>query len=89
MLVTARVRETPKLAPPPVSEAIRPEYFRLPEAGKHDPFFGLPRSKFYELEATGAIRLTRLIPRGKTRGTTLVPFYQMRDYLRSLEVEAR
>lgn len=66
------------------SEAIRPEYFRLPAAGQHDPFFGFSRTRFYELEACGAIRLTRLIPTGKTRGITLVPFVQLRDYLRGL-----
>jgi len=61
-----------------------PEFFRLPKAGQHDPYFGLPRSRFYELEEAGAIRLTRLRKRGKERGITLIPFDQVRDYLRNL-----
>jgi hypothetical protein len=71
-----------------VGEAIRPVAFRLPRAGTRDPFFGLPRTTFYELEKAGAIRLIRLKKRGHTRGTVLIPFDQMLAHLRSLSVEA-
>jgi hypothetical protein len=71
------------------SEAItRPETFRLPRAGTRDPFFGLPRTAFYELEKAGAIRLIRLKKRGHTRGTVLIPFDQMLAHVRKLSVEA-
>jgi hypothetical protein len=69
--------------------ATRPEFFRLPKAGQPDPFFGLPRSRFYELEEAGAIHLTRLHKDGKTRGITLVPYDQLRDYLRSLSLKQK
>ena len=51
-----------------------PATFRLPKPGHRDPYFGLPRTAYYELEKAGAIRLIRLCKRGYTRGTTLIPF---------------
>jgi hypothetical protein len=70
------------------SEAIRPECVRLPKPGQRDPFFGLPRTTFYELERAGAIRLIRLKKRGHTRGTVLIPLDQVLAHLRGLSVEA-
>jgi hypothetical protein len=66
---------------PPVT----PVAFRIPSAGGRDPYFNLPRSKYYELETQGALKLIRLRDKGKKRGTTLVPFA---DVLRVIE-EAR
>jgi hypothetical protein len=60
------------------------EFFRLPKSGARDPYFGLPRSTYYELEKAGKIRLARLRKRGYTRGTTLVPFEETRRFLHSL-----
>jgi hypothetical protein len=68
---------------------VKPEMFRLPKPGHRDPFFGLPRTTFYELEKTGAIRLVRLRKRGCIRGTTLIPFDQVLAYLRGLTTEVR
>jgi hypothetical protein len=65
----------------------KPEFFRLPKLGQRDPHFGLPRSKFYELEKEGKIRLVRLRKRGTARGITLIPFDQVSGYLRGLTVE--
>jgi hypothetical protein len=67
----------------------KPEFFRLPKSGERDPHFGLPRTKYYELEKAGTIRLVRLRKRGNTRGTTLIPFDQVLVYLRGLETEAK
>ncbi len=53
---------------------VRPEYYRLPKPGTGDPFFGLSRSHYYELEKTGKLRLVRLRRPGAQRGVTLVPF---------------
>lgn len=64
--------------------SVRPEMFRLPKPGQRDPHFGLPRTTYYDLEKTGAIRFVRLRKRGLTRGTTLIPFDQMLAYLRGL-----
>jgi hypothetical protein len=62
-----------------------PIAFRIPSVGKRDPYFNLPRSKYYEMENQGAFKLIRLRDKGKKRGTTLVPFA---DVLRVIE-EAR
>ena len=66
-----------------------PEFFRLPKSGARDPYFGLPRTTYYDLEKTGDIRLVRLKKRGNIRGTTLIPFDQVRAYLRGLTAEAK
>lgn len=67
-----------------VNTVIRPEFFRLPKNGERDPFFGLPRSTYYELEKEGAISLKRLKKRGALRGTTLLPYDETLAYIRSL-----
>jgi len=51
-----------------------PVTFRLPRPGTRDPYFGLTRTAFYELERQGKVKLTRLVRRGHERGITLVPF---------------
>jgi hypothetical protein len=63
----------------------QPITFRIPSLGGRDPYFNLPRSKYYELENQGALKLIRLRDKGKKRGTTLVPFA---DVMRVIE-EAR
>ena len=63
-ITTARVKE-PLIA--------RPEFFRLPKTGG-DPYFGLTRPHYYELEKLGKIKLTRLRKPGTTKGVTLVPY---------------
>lgn len=55
----------------------QPITFRLPSLGGRDPYFNLPRSKYYELENQGALKLIRLRDKGKKRGTTLVPFAEV------------
>jgi hypothetical protein len=62
-----------------------PVAFRLPSVGQRDAHFNLPRSKYYDLENQGLLKLIRLRDKGKKRGTTLVPFA---DVLRVIE-EAR
>ena len=62
-----------------------PVAFRIPAVGTRDPYFQLPRSKYYDLESQGLLKLIRLRDKGKKRGTTLVPFS---DVLRVIE-EAR
>ncbi|OLB02098.1 MAG: hypothetical protein AUH08_04230 [Verrucomicrobia bacterium 13_2_20CM_54_12] len=66
----------------------KPEFFRLPKSSVRDPYFGLPRTTYYELEKAGTSRLVRLRKRGNIRGTTLIPFDQVLAYLRGLSVEA-
>jgi hypothetical protein len=67
---------------PLVSSGIKPETFRLPKPGERDPYFGLSRTAYYELERAGTIRLVRLRKRGNLRGTTLIPFDQVLEYVR-------
>ncbi len=66
----------------------KPETFRLPKLGQRDPYFGLPRTTYYELEKAGTIRLIRLRKRGYTRGTTLIPFEQVLAHVRGVSAEA-
>jgi hypothetical protein len=77
-----RVTTTPNYNP-------QPEFFRLPKAGQRDPHFGLCRTAYYDLAAAGAFRFAHLRKRGKLRGTTLIPFDQVREYLRGLMAEGR
>jgi hypothetical protein len=51
-----------------------PFAFRLPRAGERDPHFGLPRAKYYALEEQNQIQLIRLREKNKRRGSTLVPY---------------
>ena len=66
----------------------KPETFRLPRSGQRDPYFGLSRTTYYELEKAGTIRLIRLRKRGYTRGTTLIPFDKVLAHVRGLTAEA-
>jgi len=59
----------------------RPVSFRLPKPGERDPYFGLSRTFYYELEKAGEIRFIRLKKRGYARGVVLIPFDQVRSYL--------
>jgi hypothetical protein len=64
------------------SSYIKPEFFRLPKPGERDPHFGLSRSSYYELEAAGKIRFIRPRKQGNARGITLIPFDEVKTYLR-------
>jgi hypothetical protein len=61
--------------------AARPVTFRLPKQGERDPYFGLSRSFYYELEKAGVIQMRRLCKRGNVRGTTLIIFDQVLVYV--------
>jgi hypothetical protein len=61
------------------STDFRPETYRLPGPGERDPYFGLCRSSYYELEQAKQIKLIRLRKPGLKRGITLIPFAGMRD----------
>lgn len=50
-----------------------PEFFRLPSRGP-DPFFGLSRGFYYELERDGLLQMVRIQRPGTKRGVLLVPF---------------
>jgi hypothetical protein len=71
------------------NSVLKPETFRLPQPPEHDPFFGLSRSAYYELEEQGKIRLLRIRKRGKKRGTTLVPYDAVRAFVLGLQEEVR
>jgi hypothetical protein len=46
---------------------IRPEFFRLPRTGV-DPYFGLSRAFYYQLDSTGQVLLVHLRKRGSQKG---------------------
>jgi len=61
--------------------SFRPEFFPLPRRGP-DPYFGLGRSSYYDLEKKGMIRLVRLRKRGNIRGKVLVDYDQVSKMIR-------
>jgi hypothetical protein len=67
---------------------LRPETFRLPKDGV-DPFFGLSRSFYYELEKRGLVRLIRIRKSGRQRGVTLIPFDAVEQFVRSQMEKSR
>ena len=67
------------------SVAFIPEFFRLPPVGARDPFFNYSRSQYYNMESEGFIKLVRVRPRGKTRGTVFVPYDQVAARIREAQ----
>ena len=73
----------------PVTEAApagRPEFYRMPKTGG-DPFFGLPRAAYYELERAGKLRFVRLRRPGATRGIVLIPYAAVRALVEAAAAE--
>jgi hypothetical protein len=68
---------------PTARDALRPEFIPLPQRG-HDPYFGISRSSYYDLERRGIIRLVRLRKPGQIRGKVLIPFAETAAALRKL-----
>lgn len=60
----------------------RVEFYRLPAAGKRDPFFGLSRGWYYKAAAIGEIKMVALRQRGALRGVRLVAYDSVCDYIR-------
>ena len=69
---------------PTASEAgsHRIEFYRLPAAGKRDPFFGLSRGWYYKAAALGEIKMVAVRQRGALRGVRLVAYDSVCDYIR-------
>jgi hypothetical protein len=66
---------------------LRPEFYRLPVPGAQDPFFGLTRAHYYELEKRRTIKLVRVIPKGKKKGIVLVRYADMSGLMNTLAVK--
>jgi len=64
----------------PLNLTIRPEFFRLPARGV-DPYFGLSRSFYYHLDATGQVLLVRILNRGAQRGIVLANYEATSKFL--------
>lgn len=60
----------------------RVEFFRLPQPGKRDPFFGLSRGWYYKAEAAGEIRMVAIRNRGAARGVRLVAYDSVMECIR-------
>jgi hypothetical protein len=69
---------------PPQNQAAphRVEFFRLPQPGKRDPFFGLSRGWYYKAHAAGEIRMVAVRQRGALRGVRLVVYDSVCAYIR-------
>jgi hypothetical protein len=59
----------------------RPEFFRVPQKGG-DPYFGLSRTYYYNLEVQGKLKLVRLLSNGNTRGVTLIPYAKVAELIK-------
>jgi hypothetical protein len=66
---------------------ITPEFFTLPSRGP-DPYFGLGRSTYYDLERRGLLTLRRLRKPGNLRGRVLVPYAEVLALINRLGSEA-
>ena len=66
----------------------RVEFFRLPQPGKRDPYFGLSRAWYYKAATLGEIRMIAVRQRGALRGVRLVVYDSVADYLRRAGEEA-
>ncbi len=66
----------------------RVEFFRLPQPGKRDPFFGLSRGWYYKAAAVGEIRMVAIRNRGAVRGVRLVAYDSVLDYIRRSMAES-
>jgi len=60
--------------------AHKPEWIRIPQA---TAFFGVGRSKLYELIGAGKIKSTSLRERGQKRGTRIISYDSLANYIES------
>jgi hypothetical protein len=60
----------------------RVEFFRLPQPGKRDPYFGLSRAWYYKAASLGEIKLVAVRQRGAVRGVRLVDYDSVADFIR-------
>jgi len=61
-------------------ESVKPEWVRPNQATK---VFGIGRTKLYELIAEGKIKSVSLKARGTTRGTRLISYDSLADFIES------
>ena len=62
------------------------EFYRLPKAGG-DPYFGISRSHYYELERAGKLKLVRLRREGATRGVVLISYAAVKAIVEAAAAE--
>ncbi len=55
------------------NETGKPELFPLPQRGQ-DPYLGLGRSSWYDLERRGLLQLVRVRKPGNVNGKVLIPY---------------
>jgi len=67
-------------------ETVKPEFIRLPRPGQQCPYSGLSRSKMNELILGDrpVVRSVCLRKRGQIRGTRLIDYDSLMNYLHSL-----
>jgi len=59
----------------------RPDYFRLPKPGTHDPYFSFSRAFYYVLEKRGELKFVRICAANKRRGVTLIKFEEVAAFI--------
>lgn len=58
------------------------EFFRLPQPGKRDPYFGLSRAWYYKSASLGEIKMIAVRQRGALRGVRLVVYDSVAQFIR-------
>ena len=64
-----------------------PEFFPLPARGL-DPYFGISRSSYYDLENRRLLRLVRIRKPGNIRGKVLVPYPAVMELMQRFTAES-
>jgi hypothetical protein len=60
----------------------RVEFFRLPQPGKRDPYFGLSRAWYYKAASLGEIKMIAVRQHGAVRGVRLVVYDSVAEFIR-------
>ena len=63
-----------------------PEFFAVPQRGL-DPYFGIGRSSYYDLERRGLLKLRRLRKPGNIRGRVLISYAEVSALVHKLTDE--
>ena len=83
----AGMTTAPIVAQATQTATVRPEWIRLPKAGKQCPWTGLSRTKLWELIVNGDIESVCLRTLGKKKGARCISLNSLLSYLARLAQE--
>jgi hypothetical protein len=76
------MNSVPQIPPQNPAAPHRIEFFRLPQPGKRDPYFGLSQAWYYKAATLGEIKMVAVRQRGAVRGVRLVAHDSVCAYIR-------